>query len=87
MGPGPLLSGSGPTHHALFCRQIEGCVHMHTTGPRDSPSDLSPGLGSMVGPEASTPEENGYVNLSASEENVSHTERQESRGCASLCGA
>lgn len=84
MGPGPLLSRSGPTCLALFRRQIEACVHMRETGPCDHPGDLSPGLSSMAGPAASTPEENSYVNQSASEENMSYTERLESKGCASL---
>lgn len=50
---------------------------MCTTGPLDSLSDLSLGLfSSMVGPEASTPEEKCYVNLSASEENTGYANRE-----------
>lgn len=62
------------------------CAHVYNR-PLGSPSGLSSGLfSSLVDPEASNPGEKVYINLSASEENMSYTERLESKGCTSPCG-
>lgn len=50
---------------------------MRAVGPLESPNGLSKGhFSSMVCPEASTSDEKDHVNLCASEENMSYTNRE-----------
>lgn len=50
---------------------------MYMMRPVDSPSDWSKGhISSVVGPEASTAEGKGYINLSASEKSMSYSSRE-----------
>lgn len=50
---------------------------MHAVRPLDSPNDLSKGhITGVVGPEASTSEENDFLHLNDSEKNMSYANRE-----------